>query len=328
MNGKGYKLSIIIPTYNGGKWIEPGIISIAEQVQHYLNEVEFIVRDNCSTDDTENIVRRMQEQYPGVIKYDRRKENAADLDVNFQEAISLSSGEYFMLIGDDDALFPNAISYFISLIEHNSDVSLFYFNRIVTNYKFEKARLRDVRKIGVNENVIYSGVLDFLKSNINGPDFISVNIIRRSSYEESCDLDTDLFYGYKWYARYLWGVRNDRVMHVSFPLVVQRLPLVRSWGQNSVLYIIVGLSNLFKGIDDSGELYRIWIDYLHEENRMNLILSGLTTNKPLYLKQFTQITMHLNKSERIKAWLLLHVSCYKYYHNMNNMIRYKLKKYL
>ena len=71
-SGSNYRISIIIPTFNGGQWIESGVRSIAEQLKD-IPYVEFLVRDNASTDNTYEIIQTLQLEYPSVIKYDRRE---------------------------------------------------------------------------------------------------------------------------------------------------------------------------------------------------------------------------------------------------------------
>ena len=44
-SGSNYRISIIIPTFNGGQWIESGVRSIAEQLKD-IPYVEFLVRED------------------------------------------------------------------------------------------------------------------------------------------------------------------------------------------------------------------------------------------------------------------------------------------
>ena len=61
-SGSNYRISIIIPTFNGGQWIESGVRSIAEQLKD-IPYVEFLVRDNASTDNTYEIIQTLQFSY-------------------------------------------------------------------------------------------------------------------------------------------------------------------------------------------------------------------------------------------------------------------------
>ena len=102
------KLSIIVPVYNGETTIEDTVRSIVSQVKLYKDKVEFIVRDNASTDGTSSIINKIMYEYPDCIIYNRR-ETTALADINYKESILLSTGEFFVTIGDDDLIMPGYI---------------------------------------------------------------------------------------------------------------------------------------------------------------------------------------------------------------------------
>ncbi|MEM5810369.1 MAG: glycosyltransferase [Candidatus Aenigmatarchaeota archaeon] len=58
------KLSILIPAHNEEKMIEKCVKSISEA--NYLNEIEIIVLNNGSTDDTEKVVRKLMKTIPNL----------------------------------------------------------------------------------------------------------------------------------------------------------------------------------------------------------------------------------------------------------------------
>ncbi|EHK7080563.1 glycosyltransferase family 2 protein, partial [Escherichia coli] len=55
------KVSVLIPAYNVAEWIEESLLSILGQ--SYEN-IEVIVVDDCSTDGTYEIIRRVAENEP------------------------------------------------------------------------------------------------------------------------------------------------------------------------------------------------------------------------------------------------------------------------
>lgn len=98
------KLAICIPTYNRGEFIGELLQSIAEQL---TDEVEVIVSDNASDDNTARVVAEFRDEIPRLIYF--RWERNMGADRNFLKSIELASAEYCWLMGSDDALEPSAI---------------------------------------------------------------------------------------------------------------------------------------------------------------------------------------------------------------------------
>ena len=72
------RLSISIPTYNFGKFIGEMLDSILPQV---TDEVEVLVVDGASTDDTEGVARKRQERFPLLKYYRLPKKGGIDRDM-------------------------------------------------------------------------------------------------------------------------------------------------------------------------------------------------------------------------------------------------------
>ncbi len=51
-------LSVCIPTYNGARRIESALYALAPQIAELEGAAELVVSDNCSTDDTREVVER------------------------------------------------------------------------------------------------------------------------------------------------------------------------------------------------------------------------------------------------------------------------------
>ncbi len=106
------KLALCIPTYNRGVYIEQAIRSIAAQLP--AAGVEIVVVDNHSTDNTEAVVARLQEEI-GALRYVRREVNVG-ADRNVVEAGEYSDSEYFWVFGSDDTMPPGALDLVLHAI--------------------------------------------------------------------------------------------------------------------------------------------------------------------------------------------------------------------
>lgn len=101
------RLSICIPTYNRAPFIGQLLESILQQTD-YRCELEVVISDNASSDDTLDVVERYRSQFPRLIYQCAEKNQGADR--NFLKVVELASGDYCWLMGSDDVLEPGAIA--------------------------------------------------------------------------------------------------------------------------------------------------------------------------------------------------------------------------
>ncbi|MCG3770996.1 MAG: Abequosyltransferase RfbV [Nitrosomonadaceae bacterium] len=129
------QLSICIPTYNRAAHLANCLQSLISNQVRSKVKFQVCVSDNCSTDETENVVRRVQASI--AIKYHKNLTNLG-IPRNFLNAVAMADGEFVWLIGDDDLLLPFAIEQLSQLIEKYSSVDYFYVNsfHLTTQYVF------------------------------------------------------------------------------------------------------------------------------------------------------------------------------------------------
>ncbi|RJP24825.1 MAG: glycosyltransferase [Deltaproteobacteria bacterium] len=99
------RLSICIATLNRSRFLRETLDSILNQAN---DDLEIVIVDGASSDDTEEVVRGMQEKFP-FIRYIRR-EKAMGVDRDFDAAVQNAGGEYCWLLCDDDILKPGAVA--------------------------------------------------------------------------------------------------------------------------------------------------------------------------------------------------------------------------
>lgn len=112
-------VSIAIPTMNRRHDLPTSIDSVLSQ--NYQN-IELIISDNGSTDDTPEFCRNLAE-YDSRVKYIRHEKNLG-LIPNWNYSLHASSGKYFMWLGDDDWLEPDTIKTYVNFLEANPEFSL------------------------------------------------------------------------------------------------------------------------------------------------------------------------------------------------------------
>lgn len=96
-------ISLVMPTYNGSKYIREQLDSIYNQT---IVPDEIIIVDDCSTDNTLSILSEFEGK--GNLKIYVNEENKG-VNANFERAISLAQGDYICISDQDDVWFPNKI---------------------------------------------------------------------------------------------------------------------------------------------------------------------------------------------------------------------------
>jgi glycosyltransferase involved in cell wall biosynthesis len=106
------KISICIATLNRAAFIGATLETIISQA---TDEVEIVIVEGASTDNTGEIIRRYQECFPRL-RYFRQDANRG-VDHDFAEAVAMAHGEYCWLFSDDDFLKPGAIQAVLDAIK-------------------------------------------------------------------------------------------------------------------------------------------------------------------------------------------------------------------
>lgn len=120
------KLSICIATLNRANFIGATLESIVNQA---TDEVEIVVVDGASTDNTAQVVRQYQEQFPRLHYVQLEAKGGVDRD--YDRAVALAHGEYCWLMTDDDLFKPGAIQAVLAAM--NADYGLIIVNAEVYN---------------------------------------------------------------------------------------------------------------------------------------------------------------------------------------------------
>jgi abequosyltransferase len=127
------QLSICIATLNRGAFIGETLNSIIRQA---TDEVEIVVIDGASTDNTEQVVRECQQRFPSL-NYVRLKAKGG-VDQDYNRAVEHAQGKYCWFMSDDDLLKPGAIAAVLeatrraySLIVVNAEVRSFDFEALI-----------------------------------------------------------------------------------------------------------------------------------------------------------------------------------------------------
>lgn len=130
-------LSICIPTYNRGYYLENTLKSLIKD-ETFLNtdDIEIVISDNCSFDNTEDVCKRFAELFPDKIKYYRQDKNVNDR--NFIDILYKAEGTFAKLHNDNLFFMKGALKNIVDILKANQDSSLvFLTNEKLKNKKTE-----------------------------------------------------------------------------------------------------------------------------------------------------------------------------------------------
>lgn len=99
--------SIITPTYNRASFLQRAYESVANQT---FRNFEWIVVNDGSTDNTEELVQQLSRTSPFPIRYFYQKNSGLHIARN--SGISLARGSLCVFLDDDDLLLPHALERF------------------------------------------------------------------------------------------------------------------------------------------------------------------------------------------------------------------------
>ena len=113
------KLSIIIPLYNKGDYIERCLKSLINQ-NLSSNEYEIIIVDDGSTDSGRFIIQNYAEKCKNILIYNQENKGVS---VARNKGLQLSTGNYVYFLDADDYLAENVLSQMIGLsIKNNLEI--------------------------------------------------------------------------------------------------------------------------------------------------------------------------------------------------------------
>ena len=212
-----------MPTYNYGRFIATAIRSI---LIHGVPDIEVIVLDGGSTDDTARVVAEIAAAHPNV-KYFHQTDRGG-IDADLARSVDLATGHYCWLLSADDALRDGALDRMLREIERGFDVLL--CNRVWCDADLRPMRRerwlagdRGDREVNLANRDEVAGYLADSRSLGALFSFMSCIAFRRAAWEQSSNLPSLAGTHYAHVARlFAIGSRGGRFRYVADPLVLCR----------------------------------------------------------------------------------------------------------
>ncbi len=132
------KVSIVLPSYNGEKFIRESINSCLDQT---YKSIELIIVDDGSTDKTSDIVKSYKDERIIYLKHGKNLGQARALNTGFSNA----AGGYLTWTSDDNIYLPSAIETMVRALERGRKIDFVYANFYEINEDGEILRPVKVR---------------------------------------------------------------------------------------------------------------------------------------------------------------------------------------
>jgi len=100
--------------------------SLVLQVKAFSPEVELIVSDNCSPDNTREVVERASKW--GPIRYHRNAQNEGAARNILRLTNELANGEFAWIIPDDDIVRPDGVARVLAVLREHPEVDYVFVN--------------------------------------------------------------------------------------------------------------------------------------------------------------------------------------------------------
>ncbi|MDF2479512.1 MAG: putative glycosyltransferase [Sphingobacterium sp.] len=226
-------VSIVLPVYNGKQYVAEAIESCLSQ--NYKN-IELIVVDDCSTDNTIEIVEAIakRDSRLKIVKHTVNKKLPGALNTGF----SIAKGELFTWISDDNKLYYNALAEMVHFLQQNPQADLTYADYVEID---EHGTITAVQKLdNCTDNILIR--------NIVGACFLYKKEVheRLAGYDETAFLIEDydfwlraylnfkfekinkVLYEYRIHGNSLSATKNKQVMEKRIELIYKILPEIRN----------------------------------------------------------------------------------------------------
>ncbi|MBR1397823.1 MAG: glycosyltransferase [Selenomonadaceae bacterium] len=191
-------ISIVAPMYNVEKYVSQCLESVLRQT---FKDFEFIITDDCSTDNSVNIVESYIPKFEGRLRLVRLKKNSGGAVVPRNTGLSLSRGKYIALIDTDDLYTDSALEELYNIAEETQA-------DIVATERYYEAK--------TNDDIIDSNTPLIKKTNTRIKDFVDKPaVVSDDMAERVKDWTNRRFSEYPWDKLY----RRDFIIenNIRFP---------------------------------------------------------------------------------------------------------------
>lgn len=144
-------VSIVLPTYNGSKFLRQSVESCLGQT---FRQWELIVVDDASTDATPELIRELAAADPRVrpLRHETNRKLPGALNSGFAAA----RGKYLTWTSDDNLYRPHAIGRMVEFLDARPEVDMVYADHAMID---ERGNVTSVRVVGPTKRLVFGNVV-------------------------------------------------------------------------------------------------------------------------------------------------------------------------
>ena len=146
------KVSIIVPVYNGEKYLVECIESLLNQT---LKECEFVFIDDGSTDNSYSIIEKYKHN-DNRIKIIKQENQGASIARN--KGLSKAKGKYIGFVDADDYIEPSMFEVMYNSMESNE------LDLVICDYELEQEGHKIISSLSLPKDILLDS--NFIKSNV------------------------------------------------------------------------------------------------------------------------------------------------------------------
>lgn len=186
MNTNTPLVTVYIPTYNRVELLKRSVESVRKQTYENL---EIIIVDDCSTDDTQQYLADIAKEEPRVRYFLKEKNSGACASRNI--AINNANGEYITGLDDDDIFLPNRISSFIKQIHKYDMDKVILFSGYKCGLSTE-IKIRNKIRLFLSKKIVHQQDL-ILSNYIGNQIFVKTHLLKENEgFDENFKMWQDL----------------------------------------------------------------------------------------------------------------------------------------
>ena len=189
------KVSVLVPVYNLGRFIEPCLLSLLEQQTNF--DFEVIAIDDGSSDDSWSIMQRLARQWP-QLKALQNSQNMG-LAKTQKRLLREATGEYIAYVDGDDLALPGKLQSQADYLDSHTSCTLCYHeaevfdsdsNEVTSHYSRDYYNARYIPQQAQAEHLIRYGCF---------PNASSIAFRRHGHLQEAVDEGCRIILDHPWH---------------------------------------------------------------------------------------------------------------------------------